>query len=102
MNKRGILNPLRTAVILSLIFSTCLESFGQTKSKRKNNPKKTGVLYVPLIPKPTESGYSGDLPVNMQKVYVEVLDERDGKDQIGQNIEDADKPAIKVVADATK
>ncbi|HEV2211430.1 MAG TPA: hypothetical protein VG167_21905 [Verrucomicrobiae bacterium] len=100
MNKRVFQNVLFTAVVLCLMLSTCLESSGQSRiKKRKNNPKKTHVLYVPLIPKATESGYSGDLPVGVQAIYFEVIDERQERDEIGQNIEDSDKPAIKVVAD---
>jgi hypothetical protein len=35
----------------------------------------------------------------MSKLFVEVIDSRDVKDQIGQNIEDSDIPPIKVLAD---
>jgi hypothetical protein len=62
------------------------------------NPKTTGEMRVPLVPRPTEVGYSGEVPLNLGKLWVEVQDTRDNKDQIGQNIENENKPAIKVLA----
>lgn len=55
-----------------------------------------GPFYVPLIPKPTEDGYSGNIPVNTSTLWVEVLDKRENGTQIGQNVEDEDKPAIPI------
>jgi hypothetical protein len=52
----------------------------------------------PLVPKPTDASYSGEVPVNMATLFVEVIDDRENKDQIGQNTEDSNKPAIKVTA----
>src|SRR5208337_4991072 len=69
-------------------------------SHKNQNPKKSGVLYVPLIPEPTDPSYSGQTPLQPASIFLEtVVDDRDNKEQIGQNIEDEDKPPIKVLAD---
>lgn len=81
--------------------SSAAETNGMAKASRKNsNPKKTRELYVPLVPKPTDPSYSGEVPVELRTVFLEpVVDDRESKAQIGQNIEDEDKPPIKVLAD---
>jgi len=86
--------PLLTAAILGC---TCFGCFGETT--KNGNPKKTRILYVPLIPKVTDPAYSGEVPLNMVKLYVEVIDDRDVTNQIGQNLEEEGKPAVKVIAD---
>jgi len=69
-------------------------------SRKNNNPKKSGELYVPLVPKPTDVSYSGEVPLQPATIFLEkVADDRENKAQIGQNIEDEDKPPIKVLAD---
>lgn len=89
----NVIIPLLTVL---LFVSACLDCAGDTK--KSGNPKKTGILYVPLVPKPTDAAYSGEVPLNLAKLFVEVIDARDVTNQIGQNIEDTDKPAIKVIA----
>jgi len=71
---------------------------GCTAPYQGSNPKSTGQMVVPLVPRATEAGYVGDVPVNAAKLWLDVADERDSKDQIGQNTEDERKPAIKVLA----
>ena len=81
--------------------SLAAEKDNKAKASRKNNnPKKSGELYVPLIPKATDPSYSGEAPVQPATIFLEpVMDDRDDKTQIGQNIEDENKPPIKVLAD---
>ena len=69
--------------------SIAAENDSNAKAFRKNNnPKKSGELYVPLVPKPTDPSYSGEAPVQPATIFLEpVVDNRDNKAQIGQNIE---------------
>ncbi len=85
----------------SPIASLAQEKESKAKTSHKNqNPKKSGVLYVLLAPKATDPSYSGQIPVQPASIFLEtVVDDRDNKGQIGQNIEDEDKPPIKVLAD---
>jgi hypothetical protein len=68
-------------------------------SKKKNNPKKSRELYVKLVARPTDPSYSGGVPSQMARIFLEVLDDRENKTDIGRNIEDEHKPPIRVMAD---
>src|ERR1700678_620825 len=72
------------------VASLAHEKESKAKTSHKNqNPKKSGVLYVPLLPKATDPSYSGQIPVQPASIFLEtVVDDRDNKGQIGQNIED--------------
>ena len=84
-----------------VIASFAAEKDGTAKAAHKNNnPKKSGELFVPLVPKATDPSYAGKAPAQPATIFLEkVVDDRENKAQIGQNIEDEKKPPIKVIAD---
>jgi len=92
------LNPF---FALTLISCACLLWPAQSTNAavKHGNPKKTRMLYVPLVPKPTDPAYSGSTPVNPAKLFIDVVDARENKDEIGQNTEEDNKPPVKVLVD---
>ena len=94
-----IMRNLSYLITVGLMAASLCGCKTQTQESSNAPQKDRQSLYVPLVSKLSgASAFSGSMPVNMAKLYIEVLDDRDVKDQIGQNVEDDAKP-IKIVAD---
>jgi hypothetical protein len=88
------------AICLHCCSSVVLAVEGKAAAPQKRgNPKKTHELYVKLVARPTDPSYSGNVPSQPATIFVEVLDDREDKADIGRNIENERQPPIRVIAD---